>query len=66
MDNPGFGEGEDCDAISRLAKTSLNTSSAYVYIVHYDELGNDDDARAYKRMFEKDKGLDSYTFIIML
>ena len=54
VDNPGCGDINE--GLRNLAETSTKSSSAYVYIVHYEEILNDDanDVELFKHIHAKD------------
>ena len=54
IDNPGFGEAKE--GVSDLATTAVTSSSSYVYIMNYKQLGDDEDTKAFRLMAAKDKG----------
>ena len=54
VDNPGYGDINE--GLRNLAETSMKSSSAYVYIVHYKEIGCTDDVESFKRIHDKDPG----------
>lgn len=54
-DNPGFGEAHQ-EYIIQLAKTSLKTSTAYLYVVDVGQLQDKVDAHSFKLLHAKDKG----------
>ena len=54
VDNPGCGDANK--SLSNLAETSMKSSSAYVYVVHYKELGDANDVESFKHIHAKDPG----------
>lgn len=55
VDNAGFGEAGQ-EGIIKQATTALVTSSAYVYIMSYENLGDSKDVAAFQRIYDKDRG----------
>lgn len=55
VDNAGFGEAGQ-EGIIKQATTALVTSSAYVYIMSYESLGDRKDVAAFQRIYDKDRG----------
>lgn len=55
VDNPGFGDANK--GVSDLATTAVTSSSSYVYIMNYKQLGDEEDTKAFKLMAAKDKGI---------
>ena len=55
VDNAGFGEAGQ-EGIIKQATTALVTSSAYVYIMSYENLGDRKDVAAFQRIYDKDRG----------
>ena len=54
VDTPGFGEA-NMENITSLATKLLNTSSAYLYIVDVNSIGDELDARNMRCIFERDQ-----------
>ena len=54
VDTPGLGDSKQ--SIAELAEKSVVTSPAYVYVMNYNNLEDEKDSNAFKRMYEKDKG----------
>lgn len=54
VDTPGFGEA-NMESITSLATTLLNTSSAYLYIVDVNSIGDETDSKNMKCIFDKDQ-----------
>ena len=55
VDNAGFGEAGQ-EGIIKQANTALVTSSAYVYVMTYESLGDSKDVAAFQRIYDKDRG----------
>ena len=55
VDNAGFGEAGQ-EGIIKQATTALVTSSAYVYIMSYENLGDSKDVAAFQKIYHKDRG----------
>lgn len=55
VDNAGFGEAGQ-EGIIEQATTALKTSSAYIYIMSYENLGDSKDVAAFQKIYAKDKG----------
>ena len=64
VDNAGFGEAGQ-EGIIKQATTALVTSSAYVYIMSYENLGDSKDVAAFQRIYDKDRG-ETETFVFDL
>ena len=56
VDNPGFGDANA--AVNHLAKTAMQTTAVYVYVLDYQRLEGDVDAQSFKLMLEKDRGVE--------
>jgi len=54
IDNPGFGDAKK--GVSDLATAAVTSSSSYVYIMNYTQLGDHEDTKAFRLMAAKDKG----------
>lgn len=55
VDNPGFGDANA--AVNHLAKTAMQTTAVYVYVLDYQRLEGDVDAQSFKLMLEKDRDI---------
>ena len=54
VDTPGLGDSKR--SIAELAEKSVLTSPAYIYVINYNNLEDEKDSNAFKRMYEKDEG----------
>ena len=64
VDNAGFGEAGQ-EGIIKQATTALVTSSAYVYIMSYENLGDSKDVAAFQRIYDKDRGETEILYLIL-
>ena len=64
VDNAGFGEAGQAGIIKQ-ATTALVTSSAYVYIMSYESLGDRKDVAAFQRIYDKDRGETEILHLIL-
>ena len=64
VDNAGFGEAGQ-EGIIKQATTALVTSSAYVYIMSYENLGDSKDVAAFQRIYDKDRGETETLYLIL-
>lgn len=61
VDNPGCGDAHE--GVNDLAHGALKSSQAYVYLVHYRQLGDQDDYMSFKTMHERDPGKLTYIHV---
>ncbi len=54
VDNPGCGDANQ--AVNNLAKVALMSGQAYVYLVNYRNLGDQDDYNSFETMYRRDPG----------
>ena len=55
VDNPGFGEAHSQE-IMQVTESAMATSSAYIYIVAYGQIGDGKDRDCFKFIYNKDNG----------
>lgn len=55
MDNPGFGEAKE--HVTQLADASMISSSAYIYLMQWENIGGKEAAEFFKELAASDKGL---------
>ena len=55
LDNPGFGESHQ-EHMTQRTKTTLKTSSAYLVIMDVGQLGDEEDKKCLKLIYEGDQG----------
>lgn len=62
VDTPGFGNSKR--SIVELAEKSVLTSPAYIYVINYNNLEDERDSNAFKRIYGTDGGEYLGEFII--
>ena len=62
VDTPGLGDSKR--SIAELAERSVLTSPAYIYVINYNNLEDERDSKAFKRIYGKDGGEYQGGFII--
>ena len=62
VDTPGFGE--DDPYIAQFAEASMQSSSAYVYIINTSDVGGDANKKYFLQLRDNDKGMHFITVLV--
>ena len=60
VDNPGFDDA--VSGITAVAEVAMKTASAYVYILDYSILQSQSDTEHFKLLYDKDPGMQLWTW----